>query len=75
MVKPDGPTLHYVHVYSTADGSYVGSLRPQAEFVGEAVGWIDMVIGVQSHRRHDGEYLILVEDDWRGKNLLYRWRP
>ena len=75
MVKPDGPAQHYVHIYSTADGSYVGSLRPQAEFVGEAVGWIDMVIGVQSHRRHDGEYLILVEDDWRGKNLLYRWRP
>ena len=23
----------------------------------------------------DGEYLILVEDDFKAKNVLYRWRP
>jgi hypothetical protein len=23
----------------------------------------------------DSEYLILVEEDWRGKNLLYHWFP
>ena len=26
-------------------------------------------------RRKDGEYLLLVEENWRGKNLLYRWTP
>lgn len=75
MVKPDGPGLNYIHIYATATGEYVGSLLPQKEAVGEGVGWIDMVIGVQAHRRKNGEYLVLVEDDWRGKNLLYRWQP
>lgn len=26
-------------------------------------------------KRKNGQYLVLVEDDWRGKNLLYRWLP
>jgi hypothetical protein len=30
---------------------------------------------VQALKRKDGEYLVLVEEDFRGKNLLYRWRP
>ncbi len=75
MVKADGPGQHYVHIYSQATGDYVGSLSPDPKVVGEGVGWIDMVMGVQAHRRQDGEYLVLVEEDWRGKNLLYRWKP
>jgi len=27
------------------------------------------------HRRKNGEYLIIEEDDGRSKNLLYRWNP
>jgi hypothetical protein len=53
---------------------YVGSLAPGAEVGGNA-GWQDMPYAVQALKRKDGEYLILVEEDWRGKNLLYRWRP
>ena len=43
--------------------------------VGGNAGWQDMPYAVQALKRKDGEYLILVEEDWRGKNLLYRWRP
>lgn len=75
MVKSDGPGRHYVHIFSRDTGGYVGSFTPAASVVGEGVGWIDMVAGIQAHRRKDGEYLVLVEEDWRAKNLLYRWRP
>jgi hypothetical protein len=34
-----------------------------------------MPYAMDAMKRKDGEYLVLVEADWRGKNLLYRWRP
>jgi hypothetical protein len=39
---------------------------------------VDALLGVQvaaAFKRKNGQYLVLVEDDWRGKNLLYRWLP
>lgn len=75
MVKDDGPGQHYTHIYQLKDGSYAGSLKPDSEAVGDGFGWIDMVTGVQAIRRSNGEYLVLIEEDWRGKNLLYRWKP
>jgi hypothetical protein len=72
MVKPtQGKQM--VHVLSASDGQYVGTLTPGPE-VGE-VGWLDMPYAVQAMRRRNGEYLILVEEDYRGKNLVYRWLP
>jgi hypothetical protein len=73
MCKPEAGR-QYVHVYRLADAGYVGSLWPQAP-AGQGAGWLDMPYAVQAMRRADGEYLVLVEEDWRGKNLLYRWRP
>ena len=73
MVKPeDGrqPT----HVLRLSDGGYVGTLLPGPEVGGQA-GWLDMPYALQALKRRDGEYLVLVEEDFRGKNLLYRWRP
>jgi hypothetical protein len=73
MVKPEDGK-QYTHILGAADGKYVGSLAPGAE-VGGSAGWQDMPYALQALKRKDGEYLILVEEDWRGKNLLYRWRP
>jgi hypothetical protein len=73
MVKPDDGK-QYTHVLGVADGRYVGSLAPGPEVGGNA-GWQDMPFAIQALRRKNGEYLVLVEEDWRGKNLLYRWRP
>jgi hypothetical protein len=73
MVKPD-KGRQYTHVLRVSDGRYVGSLSPGPE-VGGSAGWQDMPYAIQAMRRKDGEYLVLVEEDWRGKNLLYRWRP
>lgn len=73
MVKAD-EGVQYTHVLSLADGRYVGSLGPGPEVGGNA-GWQDMPYPIQALKRKNGEYLVLVEEDWRGKNLLYRWRP
>lgn len=73
MCKPENGK-QYVHIYRLADAKFVGSLWP-GESVGGQAGWLDMPYAVQAMRRKDGEYILLVEEDFRGKNLLYRWRP
>jgi hypothetical protein len=73
MVKPTNGK-QYVHIYRTSDGGYAGSFEPDPAAVGGA-GWLDMPYSTQAFRRKNGEYLVLAEEDWRGKNLLYRWTP
>jgi hypothetical protein len=73
MVKPEGGKQQ-VHILKRDDGAYVGTLIPGPE-VGGNGSWEDMPYAVQALKRKNGEYLVLVEEDWRGKNLLYRWRP
>ncbi len=59
-----------------SDGQEVGVLEPGPEVGGvEATGWIDLLTGIAAHRRDNGEYIILVEENYRGKSLMYRWRP
>jgi hypothetical protein len=54
----------------------MGILEPGPTVGGvEATGWIDLLTGITTHRRKDGEYLVFVEEDYRAKVLLYRWRP
>ncbi len=73
LVKPTNGK-QYVHVLRLADGKNLGAFSPGPEVGGNA-GWLDMPYSIQAIKRSNGEYLILVEDDFRGKNLLYRWRP
>jgi len=60
-----------VRVYETATGTYCGTLRPGKDMS----GWNDIPYAVRAHKRADGEYLIFVEEDWKAKILMYRWRP
>jgi len=65
-----------IWVNRMSDGKQVGILDPDATVGGVAkTGWIDILTGIMAHRRADGEYLVFVEEDFRGKVLLYRWRP
>jgi hypothetical protein len=43
--------------------------------VGHTSGWVDVPNGISAYRRDDGEYLVFVEEDARGKVLMYRWKP
>jgi hypothetical protein len=58
------------------DGSLVGMLEPGPTLGGlENTGWIDVLTGITAFRRANGEYLISVEEDYKAKSILYRWRP
>jgi hypothetical protein len=41
----------------------------------ENTGWIDVLTGISAFKRSTGEYLVFVEEDYKGKVLLYRWKP
>jgi hypothetical protein len=69
-VEPAG----VVHVFDKDRGNEIGVIRPGPE-VGRASGWVDVANGISAARRSDGEYLVFVEEDARGKVLMYRWKP
>jgi hypothetical protein len=60
-----------VFVYNLQDGSAVGSIKPGPEVHGES-GWVDFRDGNRAIRRKDGSYLVFVEEDYKGKSLVYR---
>lgn len=65
--------LGEVFVYDAATGVELAVIIPDSHVVGDHVGWVDIPYGMNAMRRNDGEYLILVEEDFRAKNLLYRF--
>jgi hypothetical protein len=65
-----------VWVNRISDGREVGTFEPGPTVGGvENTGWIDILTGITAHRRKDGEYLVFVEEDFKAKAILYRWRP
>jgi hypothetical protein len=65
-----------VHVHHLVNGAYVGYLDPDASVGGRPnCGWFDMANSLTAFRRANGEYLLVVEEDFRAKNLIYRWKP
>jgi hypothetical protein len=61
-------------VFSANDLSYIGEINPPAEY--GLIGWQDIVHSVQAYQRvANGMYVILTEDNARGKNLVYQWCP
>jgi hypothetical protein len=63
-----------VHVWDKDSGKELGVIRPGAE-VGSASGWVDVPNGISAAQRSNGEYLVFVEEDARGKVMMYRWKP
>lgn len=62
-----------VEVFRIEDGRPVGHFEPSSD-IGE-IGLQDIRECLRAHRRADGEYLIFLEDDYKAKIVLYRWRP
>jgi len=59
-----------------SDGAEVGVFDPGPTVGGvENTGWIDILTGITAFRRAQGEYLIFVEEDYKAKVLMYRWKP
>jgi hypothetical protein len=63
-----------VHMYSTADGTANALTLSTPSSMGH-VGWTDMVSGFQAHKRQNGEYFVVAEDDGSIRQLVYRWMP
>ena len=61
-----------VHVYDAGTGAKLGEMTPGPE-VGKESGWVDFPDAIRAHRRSNGEYLVLVEEDAKGKIIVYRW--
>ena len=65
-----------IRVNRMSDGAEVGVLEPNATIGGiENTGWIDVLTGITAYKRKNGEYLVFVEEDYKGKSILYRWNP
>ncbi|AFY34953.1 NHL repeat-containing protein [Calothrix sp. PCC 7507] len=60
-----------VYVYNATTGAEVQKLKPGPEVAGES-GWIDIPHGIRAFRRSNGEYVVFVEEDWKGKVIMYR---
>ena len=82
-VQPDGTVNTWSHgdeggrwfsVYK--DGAAMGVFEPGSTVGGvENTGWIDLLTGISAFQRHDGEYLVFVEEDYKAKVLPYEWKP
>jgi len=59
-----------VEIFNAGDGSPVGHVEP-GPAVGE-VGLQDIRECLTAHRRADGEYIVLLEDDYRSKVVMFR---
>ena len=57
-----------IYAYALSDGKFAGRIDP----VGP-IGLIDIPYGVRAFRRSNGEYIVLAEEDSKGKILVYRF--
>lgn len=65
---------HKTDAYRASDGAFVKTFQPgPTASLDDAQ--IDLPYGMRVARRANGEYVIMVEDDWFGKVLVYRWTP
>ena len=62
-----------LHVYNSNDLSYTGFINPPDTW--GTTGWLDIPHAIQAFQRWNNEYVILVEEGARGKNLVYQWCP
>jgi sugar lactone lactonase YvrE len=65
-----------VYINRMSDGVAVGVFDPGPTIGGvEKTGWIDILTGITAHKQADGTYLVFIEEDYRAKAILYRWKP
>lgn len=72
-LKVDGIKNAFVKILRLSDLAVVGNLSAQAQ-LGET-GLLDLVESVSATRRPDGQYQILLEDDYKSKVIVFHWQP
>jgi hypothetical protein len=71
--KPDNVKPGRVEIFRADDGTSVGHLEP-SDYVGE-IGLQDIRECLTAHRRAGGEFVVLLEDDYKSKIVTYRLKP
>ncbi len=67
---------HYNQVYSAKTGAYVGRIVAGEDVGGMAnIGDTDESKSLTSFKRDNGEYVLIREEDWQAKYLMFRWNP
>ena len=72
--KEFGVATGHIEVLRIDDGSSVGWMEPDPATVGE-VGLQDIRECLSAHQRTNGEYVIFLEDDYKAKVVMFRWKP
>ncbi len=69
-------TRGQIWVNRLSDGAEVG-MFDHGETVGgmKNTGWIDLLTGINAFKRSSGEYLVFVEENYKAKSLIDRWKP
>lgn len=65
-----------MRVYRDGDGSYVGRMVPDGTDGGVQGSWIDVISGgAKAIQRANGDILIVREENWLAKQIIYIWHP
>jgi hypothetical protein len=62
-----------LYVFNSSNLSSVGFIAAPTNIGG--TGWLDIPHAIQAFKRSTGQYVILVEENYRGKNIIYQWCP
>jgi len=71
--KDLGFATGHVEVFRVDTGARIGWMEPGPD-IGR-IGLQDIRECLSVHQRSSGEYVIFLEEDWKAKVLMFRWRP
>ena len=71
--KEIGYKTGHIEVFRADNGQSVGWMEP-GDDIGE-IGLQDIRECLRAHKRADGEYIVFLEDDYKAKIVMYRWKP
>jgi hypothetical protein len=63
----------FVKVFRLTDGAEVGNLVPE-RVTGE-IGLLDLEDSLRVQHLRDGSYVLFLEDDYKAKSVMMRWKP
>lgn len=72
--NPDPTAPGPINVYNISNGKFVGEIFAGSE-VFQQSSWHDVTVAYNVMQRSNKEYVIVGEENWKAKNLLYRWCP
>lgn len=73
---PLGYSRGEMHVYDSDSGEVSGYVIPGSVVGGHSnVGWVDIPEAIKAIKTSDGSYKVLVEEDYKAKQLLYTVTP